>query len=142
MKLTPHFTDTELCTTDEKDLKEVNLVEGLKIKDKLLKLAEFGENVRAVLGCPLIVTSGFRCEQLNSRVGGSPMSQHRLCEALDIIPKDISAFEAFTRIVISGIAYGQLILERRGQGHILHISIGDKRQKLYSPKLGKYESIL
>ena len=141
-KLSPHFKFSELVTTDDKDFKELNAEEGYKIKDKLLKLAEFAESVRAVLGCPLTVTSGFRCEKLNNKLGGSPTSQHRFAEAIDIIPMKMSAFEAFTKIAISGIAYGQMILEKRGQGHLIHISMGFKRQKMYSPKGGKYENIL
>lgn len=142
MKLTPHFTLEELTRTDEKDLKQLNLEEGLKVKDKLVKLAEFAESVRAVLGCPLTVTSGFRCEKLNKRIGGSAMSQHLFGEAIDIIPMKMSAFEAFSKIIISGIAYGQIILEKRGQGHIIHLGMGFKRQKLYSPKGGQYDPIL
>lgn len=142
MKLTPHFTLEELTCTDEKDLKQLNLEEGLKVKDKLIKLAEFAESVRGVLGCPLTVTSAFRCLKLNNRIGGSAMSQHLFGEAIDIIPMKMSAFEAFSKIVISGIAYGQIILEKRGQGHIIHLGMGFKRQKLYSPKAGKYDPIL
>lgn len=142
-KLSTHFKFSELVTTDDKELKELNAEEGYKIKDKLVKLAEFAESVRAVLGCPLIVTSGFRCLKLNNKIGGSAMSQHLFAEAIDIIPKDMSAFEAFSRIMISGIAYGQMILERRGVSHIIHISMGFKRQKLYQAKAGgKYENIL
>lgn len=142
MKLTPHFTLEELTRTDEKDLKQLNLEEGLKIKDKLIKLAEFAESVRGVLGCPLTVTSGFRCLKLNNRIGGSAMSQHLFGEAIDIIPMKMSAFEAFSKIIISGIAYGQIILEKRKISHLIHISMGYKRQKLYSTSANKYESIL
>lgn len=142
-KLSPHFKFSELVTTDDKELKALNADEGYKVKDKLVKLAEFAESVRAVLGCPLIVTSGFRCEKLNKRIGGSAMSQHLFGEAIDIIPMKMSAsFEAFTKIIISGISYGQIILEKRGNGHLIHISMGFKRQKLYSPKAGKYEPII
>lgn len=143
MKLTPHFTLEELTCTDITNLKDLNYEEGLKVKDKMLKLAEFAENVRSVLGCPLIITSAFRCEKVNAEVGGSPTSQHRFAEAIDFIPKNMSAFEAFTKIMVSGIAYGQLILEKRGIGYILHISLGTKRQKLYQAKAGgRYDSIL
>lgn len=141
-KLSPHFKFSELVTTDDKELKALNAEEGYKVKDKLVKLAEFAESVRAVLGCPLIVTSGFRCLKLNNKIGGSAMSQHLFAEAIDIIPKDMSAFEAFTKIIVSGIAYKQIILEKRGQGHLIHISMGFKRQKLYSSQGGKYDPIL
>lgn len=143
MKFTEHFTFEELTRTDDIELKEKNTVEGLRIQTKLEKLAKFAEQVREVIGCPMIITSGFRCEELNKKVGGSAMSQHRFGEAIDFIPASISAFEAFAKIIISNIEYGQLILEKRGVGHILHISMGNKRQKLYQAKAGgKYENIL
>lgn len=141
-KLTEHFSLEELTRTDETDFKELNLQEGRAIKEKLTKLAEFAESVRGVLGCPMVITSGFRCEKLNAKLGGSPTSQHRFAEAIDFIPKTMSAFEAYTRILISGIAYGQLILEKRGNGHLLHISTGFKRQKMFSTQQGKYDNVL
>lgn len=143
MKLTPHFTLEELTHTDEKEFKQLNYDEGLKVKDKLIELAKFAENIRSIIESPMTITSGFRCEQLNTKIGGSPFSQHRFAEAIDFIPLKMSAFEAFSKIMISGISYGQLILEKRGVGYILHISLGTKRQKLYQAKVGgKYENIL
>lgn len=140
--LSPHFKFSEFVITDDKEFKaknqEIAYNEYLK---ELTKLAEFAEKIREILCCPMIITSAFRCEKLNAKVGGSPTSQHRFAEAIDFIPKTMSAFEAFTKIIISGISYGQIILEKRGQGHLIHISLGSKRQKLYSPKGGKYDSI-
>lgn len=137
-KLTEHFSLEELTRTDETDLKELNLQEGRAIKEKLTKLAEFAESVRGVLGCPMVITSGFRCEKLNAKLGGSPTSQHRFCEAIDFIPKKLDAETAFARIILSGIDYGQLIYYTRGISHFLHISMGAKRQNLKSDEVGKY----
>ncbi len=141
-KLSAHFSFEELTRTDEEELQEKNREEARTYKEQLKKLAEFAESVRSVLGCPLTVTSAFRCEKLNKRIGGSAMSQHLFAEAIDIIPMKMSAFEAFTKIIISGISYAQIILEKRGYGHLIHISIGFKRQKMYSPAGAKYENIL
>ena len=138
-KLTEHFTTEELTYTDCAELKEQNLKSAPK--DKLLKLAEFAEKVRAVVGSPMIITSGFRCEKLNNLLGGSPTSQHRFAEAIDFIPKKLDAETAFARIIISGIEYGQLIFYTRGISHFLHISMGAKRQKLKSDEVGKYATL-
>ncbi|MDR2791320.1 MAG: peptidase M15 [Tannerellaceae bacterium] len=40
--------------------------------------------LRCLVGKPVIIDSGFRCEDLNKVVGGVPTSQHRLGEAADI----------------------------------------------------------
>lgn len=40
--------------------------------------------LREAYGKPIIVTSGYRCEELNRLVGGSKTSQHRVGMAVDI----------------------------------------------------------
>lgn len=141
-KLSNHFKFSELTTTDDKELKETNKeIAEKNYKQELKQLAEFAETVRKIIGCPMIITSGFRCERLNNKLGGSPTSKHRFCEAIDFIPKSISALEAFTKILISGLVYHECILEKRGNGHLIHIAIGTKKKKLYSPKAGEYYGI-
>ena len=138
-KLTEHFTVQELTTTDQNGLQKTNTKEGLKISDKLQALAEFAEEVRAVIqNCPMVITSGYRCEKLNKAIGGSKTSEHLKCEAIDFIPKKMSAFKALGYILISELKWDQLILEKRGQGYLIHISMGDKREVLYSPKAASY----
>ena len=138
-KLTDHFTVQELTTTDQNGLQKTNTKEGLKISDKLQALAEFAEEVRAVIqNCPMVITSGYRCEKLNKAIGGSKTSEHLKCEAIDFIPKKMSAFKALGYILISELKWDQLILEKRGQGYLIHISMGDKHEVLYSPKAASY----
>lgn len=139
--LTRHFTLEEMTTTTDKELKEKNLADGRKFLYELSKTANLLEAVRALLKCPLVITSGFRCKELNERIGGSATSQHCKGEAADFIPTRMPAREACILIAQSPIQYGQLILELRGQGRIIHISRGDKRENLYSPKAGVYETV-
>lgn len=42
------------------------------------------ERLRAIVGKPLYIVSGFRCPWWNTRVGGAPRSQHKLGTAADI----------------------------------------------------------
>ena len=98
---------------------------------KLQKVAELLEEVKTVLGYPLSVTSGYRCPELNMRIGSSVRSQHLLCEAADFIPHGIAIDEAFRRLRHEGkdsiIHFGQLICEkadRESKKEWIHISIG------------------
>lgn len=141
-KLSPHFTFSELVVTDYKDLQEKNKDKALEYRPQIQKLADFAEQIRAILDCPMIITSGYRCEELNNYIGGSPTSKHIYCEAIDFIPKSMDAYQAFARIIISNIEYHEIILEKRGLGHIIHIAMGYKRKKLYSPKQGAYNNVL
>ena len=141
-KLSTHFKFSELTTTDDKEFKEKNKEIAKECYEYQLKaLAGFAEKVRKIIGCPMIITSGFRCEQLNKKLGGSPTSKHRFCEAIDFIPKTISAFEAFAKILVSDLEYHEVILEKRGNGHLIHIAMGIKMKKLYSSKVGEYNGI-
>lgn len=141
-KLSAHFSFEELTRTDEEELQEKNREEARTYKEQLKKLAEFAEKIRKIIDCPMVVTSAFRGEDLNKKLGGSPTSKHRFGEAIDFIPKTKSAKEAFTEIIVSNILYHEIILERRGKGHLIHIAMGERRKKLYSPEDGKYVFIL
>ena len=139
-KLTAHFTFEELTRTDIAELQNKNRKMAESLKGKIIRLAEWAETLRAVIKVPMIVTSAYRCGKLNERIGGSPTSQHVKAEAIDFIPSGLWVREAFIRLKESNAAFGQLILERRGGGFIIHAGMGTKRQLLYSPKPGVYEN--
>ena len=51
----------------------------------VIKLVEFIlDPLREAYGKPIVVTSGYRCDKLNTILGGAKTSQHRLGEAVDI----------------------------------------------------------
>ena len=140
-KLTEHFTFEELTKTDITELQAKNRKMAESLKGKLIRLAEWAETIRSALGnVPMIITSGYRCGKLNERVGGSATSQHTKAEAIDFIPSGLWVREAFIRLKESNAQFGQLILERRGGGFIIHAGMGTKRQLLYSPRAGVYEN--
>lgn len=123
-KLSDHFTLEELSTTSYSDLRAKNAAYARENIWKLQVLANYIlEPCRVICG-PLIVNSGCRCPELNTKVGGSKTSQHCLCEAADLTPTKMSVKEAFDKIRKSGIPYGQLILETVGGKTWIHISLG------------------
>lgn len=142
MKLTPHFTLEELCYTSVKDFKETNLKQAKDNLGKMYMLAGFAERVREIISKPLIVSSGYRCQELNKYLGGSKTSQHCLGEAIDIICKDLSIKNMYNKIKKSDLKYDQMIIECNSKGdEWLHISIGSKKENL-SYKCCKYERIV
>ena len=44
--------------------------------------------LRTLLRTPFQITSGYRCDELNSRIGGSSNSRHRFGQAADVILSD------------------------------------------------------
>lgn len=55
--------------------------------------------LREAIGSPIIVTSGYRCPDLNTAVGGSPTSYHLLGLAADIYPLDAEKREEIIDII-------------------------------------------
>ena len=82
--------------------------------------------LREHLGCPIIITSGYRCADLNRDVGGSPTSQHLLGLAADFRPNFTNADEMDERMArirewfkAPGVAWDQLI----DYGRFFHVGI-------------------
>lgn len=131
MQLTPHFTIEELSGTSNEQYKKLNLLKAQEQMGKMYMLAGFAERVREIIGKPMIITSGYRCPELNKAIGGALTSQHTLCEAIDIVVKGMSTSDVFNRIVTSDLKYNQIIIERNSKGsQWVHVSIGAYKQKL------------
>lgn len=75
------------------------------------------EPLRAHLGCPVIITSGWRSPEVNRRVGGVANSQHLLGEAADIKPQDPDKFDALVAFLSFHADTDQLLVGR-GWAHI------------------------
>lgn len=140
IQLTEHFNLDELTFTNRTKYKDKNYKYGLQKITQMNILAHFAEQVRLVVNCPMKITSGIRCEELNAVVGGSKTSQHLKGEAIDFIPTKIKIQTAFRKIRASNLDFGQLIIEKSGQKEWIHISIGTKKQVLKYEN-GKYTVI-
>lgn len=135
VKLTPHFSLYEFCKTSNKKYQQKNLEYGKSIQGRLESMADFLEKVREVCGCPMLITSGVRCPELNKAVGGVPTSQHQTGHAVDFIPRGNGTIQDhFCRIYNSNLIYDQLIAEESGGKiwiHISYIGMNGRRQTLY-----------
>lgn len=87
---------------------------------------------REVLGYPIYVNSGYRCEKNNERVGGVRNSQHRLGEAADLHCKHNKALIA----VITQIGdFDQLIIYRTFV-HVSYRSFERNRRMIIDNTMG------
>ena len=84
-----YFTLEELthsATAQAHSIANVPTAEAVKNLETLVVCVL--DPLRKAWGSPIIVTSGYRCEELNRKVGGAPYSYHRLGMAADIRPKN------------------------------------------------------
>lgn len=81
------------------------------------------EPLRQHVRQPMVISSRYRCPELNKLVGGSPTSQHLKGEAADIyIPDPKKLLSWYNYLKQSDISYDQLLLERKGNIFWLHVS--------------------
>ena len=125
MQLSPHFSLAELTVSQEAARRGIDNTPPAAVIERLRRTAQGLEAVRVRLGCaPVIVSSGYRCPELNAAIGGSPGSQHMLGEAADIIvPRFGGPTEVAAALRDSGVEYDQLILEF---GRWVHVSFRDR----------------
>jgi len=146
MNLSPHFTFEELTKTDHPEFADMNAAAGKLYMPEAMQLTGLLEQVRELIGVPMIISSAFRCPQLNKAIGGVSNSQHCLFEAADTTYKGVSLKDAYNKIMASSIPFGQLIFEF---GSWVHISVQDPERYplavctcLQIETVGGYEKVL
>lgn len=115
------------------NLPSFEIVENLKI------LAGFLDDVREAWGSGIDVSSGYRCEKLNKKVGGKKTSLHRKGWAVDLQPSNgkFEEFKDFLVEYLKGKNFDALIIESNSSGDKwLHFQLfsndGTQRKKVFS----------
>jgi zinc D-Ala-D-Ala carboxypeptidase len=76
MRLSPHFSLEELTHSDTATRLGIDNTPTVEVIDNLTFLAGELEYVRDILGHPMLVSSGFRCNALNDHLGSKRTSSH------------------------------------------------------------------
>lgn len=118
MNLTPNFTLEELTASETAVRHGIDNTPGPIAMQNLQRLAEFLEEVRKILGKPIMINSAYRGQEVNTRVGGSRNSQHLLGCAADIRVPGMTPDEVCRAIIASDLQYDQLIREFNSWTHI------------------------
>lgn len=84
-KLSENFTFEEMLVSSTAQKYGIKNVPDAVSKANLTLLCQkFLQPMREAYGKPIIVTSGYRCPELNTRIGGAKTSQHMRGQAADI----------------------------------------------------------
>lgn len=123
MKLSPNFTLEELTHSEIAERKGLDNTPNEEVKANLVRLARLLEDVRRVLGRPIMVNSAYRSLKVNELVGSKPTSQHCIGCAADIKVPGLTPDDIVKQIIKTNIEYDQLIREFDSW---VHISIPNK----------------
>lgn len=119
MNLTDHFTLEELTFSSTAQRLGIDNTPSLETVAKLTRTAMGLEQIRALLGAPMHIDSGYRCPALNKAVGGAATSAHMDGMAADFIcPSFGDPLSIVKAIEASGIDFDQCIQE----GTWVHVS--------------------
>lgn len=117
---------------------EDNNIENLPSWGQLISLnkiaTEYLDPIRESWGSPLIVSSGYRTEQLNAKLKGSKTSSHKEGKAVDIQPENPTkdnVYELWEFICAflqkNKMVWDQCYIENSaGKTWWVHLGIGDK----------------
>jgi len=118
MQLSEHFTLEELTVSEAAARQGLSNEPTDEALENLKRLAEFLEDVRALVGKPIRINSAYRSPEVNAAVGGSKTSQHCFGCAADIRVPGMTPDEVVRLITDSDLDYDQCIREFDSWTHV------------------------
>lgn len=118
-RLSEHFDLAEFTVSRTAARKGLDNTPPQEVVDRLRATAAHLEVIRALLGRPLLISSGYRAPAVNAAVGGAVGSAHVLGYAADFVSPGFGDPLAICRaIVAAGVRFDQMIEE----GTWVHLS--------------------
>lgn len=122
-----YFTIKELCKSNTAIAFNIDNTPSPQIVKNLQELIDFLNPIREAWGSPIKVTSGYRCPQLNARVGGAKTSAHLKGFAADLQPANgnMKEFKQFIQryLIDNNCKWDQALLEKSAFAEWVHIGL-------------------
>ena len=137
MKITENFTISEFEHSDKAIEFGINNKVPKKYNDNIVSLCEnVLQPLRDKFG-PIIISSGYRCNELNEAVKGVSNSQHCKDEAADITATNATLMDVY-RYIIEELDYDQCFLEKNSKGKKwIHVSFSRSSNRREYGKLNQ-----
>lgn len=121
MNLSPHFSLEEMAMTRHAGIDNRPPAD---VVTRLARTAQGLEAVRTRLGVPVVISSGYRCPELNRAVRGQPNSQHLVGEAADFIAPQFGPPATVVSALVDcrDVDFDQLIEEHGAGVSWVHVS--------------------
>ena len=127
-----YFTLDELAHSNVARTKRIDNTPNEQQKKALVALVDnVIDPLRDLFGKPVLVSSGFRSNDLNRAVGGAATSQHRKGEAADIYTGTKEGNKKLFELIRDNLPFDQLIDEKDFSWvHVSFKEIGNRKQIL------------
>jgi hypothetical protein len=137
VELSNHFSLEDFTFSQTAIRHGINNRPGREILSNIITTAEKMDKIQDLLGKKIRISSGYRSQELNTRIGSKPSSQHTKGQAVDFTCSDFgSPREIIIAILNSGIEFDQLILEFNSWVHISFVDNNNRNQALIIDKNG------
>lgn len=124
-----NFKISELIYSDTAIRNNINNMPDINSLDCMLDLIVYClQPIRDKIGKPMLVSSGYRCGEVNKLVGGVSTSQHCKGQACDFTISGMSPSQIIDKIKSYGIEYDQLINEYDQWVHISFVKGKNRKQ--------------
>ena len=144
MRLSKNFTYEELChssVAERKGLRnrpKTKEEERVVIENLRALCMEVLQPLRDYLEKPVVISSGYRCSEVNKAVGGVRGSQHLRGEAADIQVENTEHLLKIMHFIMDETDFDQLIWERDKAGtqwvHVSYRRYGVNKHQVMSSK--------
>ena len=135
--MSKYFSLKELIASTEAYKRKIDNTPGEEENAHLEELMEFMDGIRSAWGSAIIVTSGYRCPELNEAIGGSKKSAHLAGYAVDCVPANNrkKEFFEFCKEYLKDLDFDEMLFEKNSKGAIwIHIALksidGKQRKKI------------
>lgn len=121
-----YFTLKEMTYSDTAKKYGIDNTPSPGVIEHLNELMNFLDPLREAWGSPITVNSGYRCEYLNTKVGGSPTSVHKRGWAADLVPKNgkMKEFKKFIKEYLKDKKYDQCLIEKNSKTGVEWVHVG------------------
>ena len=143
-QITPHFRYSEFVHSMTAKQHNIDNTMPKRFNSTLRDLCEqVLEPIRQEYGKPIIITSGYRCSELNKLIHGAKNSDHKYGAACDCIAQDgdnLALWNIVIRMVKEGkLKCRQIIWEYgKEQPNWIHLSINHKYNGLRDNQILRY----
>ena len=131
-QITRNFTDTEFTRSNTAIKNNINNKLPDEYTDNMMRVLNLLQVIRDSWNAPIIISSGYRCKELNKKVGGVDSSAHTIGYGVDLVSGDFRVFSNFIKSYFQShpeIKFDQVIIEKSGKSQWIHIGLYNKEHK-------------